>query len=212
MQYLLFKRGLMATSSHEVGAFIKTQPGLDRPDAQLMAAPFSLDRRSGAGVFKFEDGHGMQIFGYQLRPESQGFVRIRSSDPAVQPTIKPNYLSAELDRRTGIAIVRSLRRFFSQPALQEHVAEETFPGANIQSDDEILDVVRRTGNAMYHAAGTCKMGQDGLAVVDSKLRVRGVSGLRVADASVMPTLVSATTNAAVMAMAWRASDLILMNE
>lgn len=208
VQYLLSKRGLMATSSHEVWASIKTQPGLERPDAQIAAAPFSLDRTRGRDMI-FESGHGMQFLGYQLRPESQGSVRIRSADPIVQPTIRPNYLSAEQDQRTAVAIVRYLRRLFSQPALQEYVAEESFPGPVVTDDDEILDVIRRTGNAMYHAAGTCRMGQDRLAVVDNMLRVRGASGLRVADASVMPTLVSGPSNAAVMAVAWRASDLIL---
>ncbi len=211
LQYLLFKRGLMATSSHEVWASVRTQPGLERPDAQIAAAPFSLDRTKGRDMI-FEPGHGMQFLGYQLRPESQGSVRIRSADPVVEPTIRPNYLSADQDRRTAVAIVRYLRRLYSQPALQEYVAEESFPGSGVTADDEILDVVRRTGNAMFHAAGTCKMGQDRLAVVDSALRVRGVAGLRVADASVMPTLVSGPSNAAVMAMAWRASDLILNEE
>jgi choline dehydrogenase-like flavoprotein len=210
LQYLLSKRGLMATSSHEVWASVRTRPGLDRPDAQIAAAPFSLDR-SLVGQMVFESGHGMQFLGYQLRPESQGSVKIRSADPAVQPTIRPNYLSAEEDRRTAVAIVRYLRRFYSQPALQEYVAEESLPGPGVTADDEILDVIRRTGNAMHHAAGTCKMGQDHLAVVDNNLRVRGVSGLRIADASIMPTLVSGTVNGAVMAMAWRASDLLLNN-
>jgi choline dehydrogenase-like flavoprotein len=207
LQYLLFKRGLMATSSHEVWAFVKTRPGLDRPDAQIFAAPFSLDR--GAVGMKFDDWHGMQLFGYPLRPESHGSVKIQSADPAVQPKIIPRYLTAEADKRTTVGVVHYMRRMFTQPALQAHIAEETFPGPNVQTDDEIVDVVRRTGNSMHHSAGTCKMGVDRLAVVDSKLRVRGVSGLRVVDASVMPTLVSGTPNAAVMAMAWRASDLIL---
>ncbi len=209
LEYLLFKRGLMATSAYDICGFFKTQPGLDRPDAQLLGAPFSLARGPGKGKFEFDSGHGMHFVAYQLRPESQGSVRIRSTDPAVQPTIAPSFLSTELDRSTAVAIVRYLRRLFGQPALQAYVGAETLPGPHVKTDDEILDVVRQTGNCLYHAVGTCKMGQDSLAVVDSKLRVRGVSGLRVVDASVMPTQVSGFTNGPVMAVAWRAADLIL---
>jgi choline dehydrogenase len=208
LQYLATKRGLMATSSHEVWAYIRAKSGVDRPDAMIAVAPMSLDR-SGGRAIAFDREHGMQFLCFQLRPESQGTVRIKSSDPAVQPEIRPNYLTAEDDRRTAVAIVRYVRRLARQPALQALIGEESFPGPDVQSDDELLEVLRRTGNAMYHAAGTCKMGRDPLAVVDPQLRVSGVSGLRVADASIMPTMVSATPYAAVMAMAWRASDLIL---
>lgn len=210
LRYFLFKSGVMSTSSHEVCAFVKTQPGLDRPDAQLVSGPFSL-AIGPEKKFAFEPRHGMQVFGYQLRPESQGSIMIRSADPADQPTIRPNFLSAEADRRTVVRVVGYMRTLFNQPALQEYVAEETLPGADVRTDDEIVDYVKRIGVAGYHAAGTCKMGQDGFAVVDSKLKVRGVSGLRVVDASVMPTLVSGNTNAAVMAIGWRGADLILEN-
>lgn len=208
LRYLATRRGLMATSSHEVWAYIRAKPGVDRPDAQLAAAPMSLDRSGGRQIV-FDREHGMQFLGYQLRPESRGTVRIRSADPLDQPEIRPNYLSAEEDRRTAVAIVRYARRLFDQPALQAHVAGESFPGPQVQSDDEVLDVLRRTGNAMYHAAGTCRIGTDPLAVVDPRLHVRGVSGLRIVDAAIMPTMVSATPYAAVMAMAWRAADLLL---
>jgi choline dehydrogenase-like flavoprotein len=208
LQYLATKRGLMATSSHEAWAYIRAKPGVDRPDAQIAVAPMSLDRYNGRAIV-FEREHGMQFLCYQLRPESQGTVRIKSADPADQPEIRPNYLTAEEDRRTAVATVRYARRLFEQPALQAVVGPESFPGPQVQSDDELLDVLRLTGNAMYHAAGTCKMGRDPLAVVDPQLRVRGIAGLRVADASIMPTMVSATPYAAVMAMAWRGADLIL---
>lgn len=208
-QYLLFKKGLMSTSSHEVCAFVKTQPELDRPDAQIISAPFSLVPPGPEAKFAFESEHGMQFNGYQLRPESRGSIMIRSADPAEQPEIRPNYLSTEKDRRTLVNTVRYMRKLIQQADLQEYVSEETLPGANIQSDDEILEAAKRGGNSVYHASGTCKMGQDSMAVVDSKLSVRGVSGLRVADASVMPTLVSGNTNAAAMAIGWRAADLIL---
>ena len=208
LQYLLFRKGLMSTSSHEICGFIKTRPELERPDAQIVFAPFSL----AIGLetkFAFEPGHGIQIHGFQQRPESQGSIMIQSVDPAVQPLIRPNYFSAELDRRTIIDTVRFIRRLVQSSALQEFVAEETTPGAAVQTDDEILAAAKRSGASIFHTSGTCKMGRDSLAVVDPRLRVRGVAGLRVADASVMPALVSGNSNAAVMAIGWRASDLIL---
>jgi len=209
LRYFLSRKGLMSTSSHEVCGFIRTRPELERPDAQVVFAPFSLVQGGEEAKFEFEPWHGIQIHGFQQRPESQGSVMIRSTDPAEQPTIRPNYFSTELDRRTAIDIVHSIRRLLAQPALQDYIEGETLPGLRVQSDDEILEVVKRTGSSVFHAAGTCKMGQDRLAVVDSRLHVRGLSGLRVADASVMPALVSGNTNAAVMAIGWRASDLIL---
>jgi len=199
----------MSTSSHEVCGFIRTRPELDRPDAQIVFAPFSLVQGGEEAKFEFEPWPGIQIHGCQQRPESQGSVMISSADPGEQPTIKPNYFNTELDRRASIDIVHSIRRLLAQPALQDYIEKETLPGPDVQSDDEIFDVVKRTGSSVFHAAGTCKMGRDRLAVVDNRLRVIGVAGLRVADASVMPTLVSGNTNAAVMAIGWRASDLIL---
>jgi len=151
----------------------------------------------------------MHLLGYQMRPESRGHVLIRSSDPLEAPSIQPNYLTAELDRLTLIATVRYMREIYRQRPLQVYLEKETLPGPAYQSDDEILDIAKKTGSTVFHAAGTCKMGNDALAVVDSRLRVKGVSGLRVVDASVMPTLVSGNTNAAVMAIAWRGADLIL---
>lgn len=198
----------MATSSHDVTAFIKTRSELARPDAQLIMAPFSLVIGPEA-KFEFESNHGMVFFGYQMRPESRGHIMIRSADPAEQPEIQPNYFTAEKDCRTVIDTVRYIRRFSEQPAFQECIAEETYPGLQVNSDDEILDMAKRTGKSVFHASGTCKMGLDKLSVVDPQLRVRGVSGLRVVDASVMPSLVSGNTNAAAMAIGWRGSDLIL---
>lgn len=209
-QYLAFRSGIMSTSSHNLCAFVKTRPELDRPDAQIMGAPFSLVISTEA-KFEFESHHGGIFFGNQLRPESRGSIMIRSTDPMEQPQIKTNYLSAEIDRRTIIDTVRYMRKLLVQPAMQDYVKEETFPGPQVQSDGEILEMAKRTGRCVFHAAGTCRMGEDDHAVVDSKLRVRGILGLRVADASVMPTLVSGNTNAPAIAIGWRASDLILQD-
>jgi choline dehydrogenase-like flavoprotein len=209
LQYFLFKKGLMSTSTHEVCAFVRTRQELDRPDAQIVFAPISLVQGGEEAKFAFEPWHGIQIHGFQLRPESLGSVMIQSSDPAEQPVIKPNYFSAGEDRRTIIDTLRYIRRLVESPALQDFIAQETLPGPEVQTDEEIFSTVKRTGSSVFHASGTCKMGQDELAVVDPSLRVQGVSGLRVADASVMPTLVSGNTNAAALVIGWRASELIL---
>jgi choline dehydrogenase len=197
----------MATGSYDVGGFIRTRPGLDRPDAQIMMAPYSLD--FSANSYKFEDFPGVQVFGYILRPESHGTVMARSAKPADMPLIRPNYLAAEADRRSGIDAVRFMRKWLSQAPLVPFLGKETTPGAKVESDEEILDAFARLGQSGYHACGTCRMGMDARAVLDERLRVRGVSGLRVVDLSFFPTLVSGNTNGPMMAWAWRAADLIL---
>jgi len=209
LRYFLSRGGLMSTSSHEVWAFVRTRPELTRPDAEIVFAPISLVQGGEDAEFAFESWHGIQLHGFQLRPESQGSIMIRSSDPAEQPVIRPNYFSVEEDRRAAVDTLRYIRRIAEQPALQAFVEQETLPGPGIQTDEELLATIRRTGSSVFHAAGTCKMGTDSLAVVDPRLCVHGVGGLRVADASVMPTLVSGNTNAAAMVIGWRASDLIL---
>lgn len=207
LQYMLFRTGLMASSSHEVCGFVTVDGASRRPDTQLLMAPFSLERVPGE--FQFEDGHGMQIMGYPLRPQSQGTVMVASADPLESPRIRPNYLSAEQDKRLSIAAVRYIRKLFAATPLAALVGPETLPGPGIERDDEILDAIRKTGQAVMHCAGTCRMGTDDASVVDERLRVRGMAGLRVVDCSVMPQVVSGNTNAAVMAIAWRAADMIL---
>jgi choline dehydrogenase len=207
LRYLLRNDGVLSLGSYEVGAFARTDPALDRPDAQLMFAPFSLDfAKQGMG---FEDFPGMQFFGYILRPDSQGSVMIRSSDANIPAVIRPNYMSTEHDRSTSMAMVRYMRKLLSQSSLQPFLLEETTPGAGVQSDAEIIAAFARHGQSGYHAAGTCRMGSDAASVLDERLRVRGVEGLRVVDLSVFPTMVSGNTNGPVMAMAWRASELII---
>lgn len=210
LQYMVSKRGLMATSSHEVVGFIRSRAGLDRADAQIVYAPISLEQGDEA-KFAFDKWHGLQIHGFQLRPESQGTVLIRSADPAAQPEIRTNYLTAEEDRRVAVDTVRFIRALTQTAPLRDFIEVEDVPGPQAQSDDELLARIKRTGSSVFHASGTCRMGAeaDPGAVLDPRLRVRGVQGLRVADASVMPTLVSGNSNAATMVIGWRASDLIL---
>jgi choline dehydrogenase-like flavoprotein len=172
-----------------------------------MFAPYSLD--FAAQEVRFESFPGMQFFGYVLRPQSQGHVLIRSRDPNEPAAIKPNWLTADYDRRTSIDMVRLMRRLLEQEPMKRLIGEETTPGPAVQSDDEIVDAFARRGQSGYHACGTCKMGTDEMSVVDERLRVRGVSGLRVADISIMPAVTSGNTNAPAMVIGARAADLIL---
>jgi choline dehydrogenase len=147
----------------------------------------------------------------QLRPESRGSLRIRSADPAAPPEIRINYLATETDRRANIDGIRILRKILAAPALRPYVVDEAFPGANVISDDDILGYCRQTGSTVYHPTSTCRMGADALAVVDQRLRVHGIEGLRVVDASIMPDLISGNTNAPVIMIAEKASDMILQD-
>jgi len=172
-----------------------------------MMCPFTLDFAGGG--MTMEKIPGMQLFSYGLRPRSQGHVRITARDPDVPAEVDPNYLADEEDRQIAVASMRFMRRVAEQPRLAALITEETRPGPAVQTDEQILDAFRQGGQSGYHACGTCRMGSDAQSVVDPRLKVRGVQGLRVMDLSVAPTMLSGNTNGPVMAMAWRASDLIL---
>src|SRR6202034_3589860 len=144
-----------------------------------------------------------------LRPESRGYVRIKSADPRAAPAINPNYLATQKDRETIVAGGSALRRIFQAPGIARHIADEVAPGAQCDNDDELLDFIRRRGSTSYHPVGTCRMGQDQEAVVDERLRVRGFAGLRVIDASIMPAVVSGNTNAATIMIGEKGADMIL---
>ena len=145
----------------------------------------------------------------QLRPESRGFVRIKSPDPLAAPAMQPNYLSTPRDRQMVVAGIRLARRLAATKALSPYVRREHRPGSAATSDDDLLEFAKSTGGTIFHPGGTCRMGPDSHAVVDPKLRVHGLEGLRVVDCSVMPTLVSGNTNVPVIMIAEKASDLIL---
>jgi len=207
LRYFMHRNGPLSVSPYPVGGFFKTRPGLDRPDAQLMMAPHTLDFANGGT--RMEAAPGLQLFSYGLRPRSQGHLRITSPDPDVPPEIDPNYLADPHDQAVAIGAMKAMRRIAGQTPLAALIAEETRPGPAIQGDDALLEQVRQGGQSGYHACGTCRMGGDDASVVDPMLRVRGVQGLRVMDLSVAPTMVSGNTNGPVMAMAWHAADLIL---
>ena len=205
LRYSLFRTGILSSAPAEVGAFVKAMPGTRRADAELHFSPFSVVPNTSA----IERQPGLQCTVRSLRPESQGSVGIRCSDPMASPEIRGNFLTADYDQRLTVEMVRYVRNLVRQAPLRPYVGEETFPGPVCRSDSEIVDTCRRLGSPGSHFAGTCKMGQDRMAVVDERLRVRGVSGLRVVDGSIMPTLVSGNTNGPIMAIGWRAADLIL---
>jgi choline dehydrogenase-like flavoprotein len=205
-KYLLTRRGIMGYPSYEVIGYFRALTTSQRPDAELLMAPISYTLGEGGLTLDKESGfHAMSL---ALRPESRGFIRIQSADSSVAPDISPNYLATENDRNVTIASYRFLQSLCQQPALRS-LAIEQRNFTDVTTDDEIIDAYLRHGTPAYHAVGTCSMGEDENAVVDSRLRVKGVSGLRVVDCSVMPTILAGHTNGPAMAMAWRAADLII---
>jgi choline dehydrogenase len=204
-QYAAFRNGALTIAAGTSGAFFKTSPRLATPDIQIHFIPFSTDKM-GEKLHAFS---GFTASVCQLRPESRGSLKIRSADPAAPPEIRINYLATETDRGAFIDGIRILRDILARPALKPFVVSEAYPGSDKVSDEDILDYCRRTGSTVYHPTSTCRMGSDPLAVVDQRLRVRGIEGLRVVDASVMPDLMSGNTNAPTIMIAEKASDMIL---
>jgi choline dehydrogenase len=205
LQYAAFRTGPLTISAGTAGAFFKTSPRLATPDIQIHFIPFSTDRM-GEKLHPFS---GFTATVCQLRPESRGSLRIKSADPSAPPAIHINYLATETDRAAFIDGIRILRRILAAPALKPYTVEEVYPGPKVTSDEDVLSYCRRTGATVYHPTSTCRMGNDPLAVVDQRLRVRGLTALRVVDASVMPDLMSGNTNAPTIMIAEKASDMIL---
>ena len=209
LKYYLTRTGPMTDGSYQAGAFVKTNPDFLRPDSEVLMASYSV-AFNVKGMLTTDSSHSIHLFGYPLRPISRGSIHIQSAEPDTPPSIRPNYLSEEYDQEVTIALFRLIRRWIAQPALQEIIGKEILPGSEIQTDEEIIREFKSTGQAGYHACGTARMGGAG-SVLDERLRVRGVVGLRVADGSVMPNMVSANTNGPIMAIGWRAGELILQD-
>jgi choline dehydrogenase len=205
LSYAITRRGPLTTSAITAGCFVRAHPLSATPDAQCSIALFSTDS-IGEELHPFSGVTGVCTL---LRPESRGDVRIVSADPTHAPAINPNYLAAERDRDTLVAGVRKLRRIFSAPAMSPIIDAEIAPGPDCASDADLLDFIRRTGGTTFHPCGTCRMGQDPQAVTDERLRVRGLEGLRVIDASIMPMVVSGNTNAATIMIGEKGADMVL---
>jgi choline dehydrogenase len=204
LQWLLARSGPLAAGINQGGCFMRALPDAARPDIQFHVSTLSADMAGGA-VHPFS-GFTMSVC--QLRPQSRGRICIRSRDPFEPPSMQPNYLATELDRRTAVAAVRAARAIAASPAMRPYIKREVTPGPEANDDSLLLDFCRDHGATIFHPSGTCRMGRDHLAVVDERLRVHGVRGLRVVDCSVMPTLISGNTNAPAIMMAEKAVDLI----
>jgi choline dehydrogenase len=205
LRYIMSRKGLLTIGAGYAGAFLRTRPELATPDVQIHFLIFSADT-AGATLHAFP---GFMTSVCQLRPESRGFVRIKSSDPSVPPAIQPRYLSSRNDCDTVVDGMKLMRRVMNQPAMRRYIAEERAPGAHCVSDTDLLAFARDTGTTVYHPTSTCRMGSDPGAVVDERLRVRGFERLRVIDASIMPTLVSGNTNAAAVMIGEKGAEMIL---
>ena len=207
LKWGLARRGALTYTAGIAHGFVKTRDELETPDVQFHFAHASYARRSRFG--KLEDEPGMTINVCQLRPESRGSIHIRSAEPHDPPAIRPNFLTHRIDREALIGGMRIAREIGNTEALKPYVDHELYPGHAATSDEQIFEFCTKSGGTVFHPIGTCKMGSDVEAVVDERLRVRGLSGLRVVDASVMPTLVSGNTNAPTIMIAEKGSAMIL---
>ena len=208
VRYLATRKGPMAKPSYDVIGFLKTQDGADRPDAQILVAPVSIEQQPAGEQVSIEREPGIQAIGYVLRPDSQGSVEITSADPDAPLRTVPNYYSTDHDRRIGLGVFRKLRELFAQEPIAGHLDHETVPGTDVDDDERLVDFALAKGFCGYHAVATCAMGPGDDDPLDGKLRLRGVEGLRVMDCSVLPTMVAGNLNGPMMAMASRAADVI----
>lgn len=204
LRFLVLRSGPLTSNVAEVGGFIRTRSGVDVPDVELLFAPAFYMNHG----FDNPQAHGFALGVAIQHPESRGEIRLRSKDPFAAPLIQPNYLAAESDLASGIEGVKVARAIAATKHFDPYRGKELWPGPDARSDDAIADHIRRTSDTIYHPVGTCKMGRDELSVVDEALRVRGVEGLRVVDASVIPIQPTGHTNAPVIMIAEKAADLI----
>ncbi len=208
LRYYLSRGGPMATGYGTVGAFARVLPESTTPDIEVLLSP-AVAAPDARGRMVTDPGDSLALFGYPLRSRSEGHVHITAAEPAAPARIRAGYLTDPYDCAVTVAMHRYLRRWMAEPVLGGIVAGEREPTRSLETDDEILHAFRSIGQAGYHACGTCRMGNSGDAVLDAKLRVRGVDGVRVVDGSIMPTMVSANTNGPIMASAWNAAGIIL---
>ncbi len=205
LEYILFRTGPMSMAASLVCAFAKIRSELATPDIQFHFQPLSADK-PGEGLHPYS---AFTASVCQLRPESRGRIKLKSSDPFAYPAIHPNYLATRTDQETAVAGMKLTRRLAQSPAMAPYVEGELLPGPDVVTDEELLDSARMLAQTIYHPVGSCKMGNDEQAVVDERLRVRGVESIRIVDASIMPTITSGNTNAPAIMIGEKASDMIL---
>ncbi len=204
LKYAFTDKGLLGLPAAPIRAYIRTREGLEAPDAAISWIPFLANES-----FKLHRDSGVTAIMNILRSESTGHIHVASTDPMQPPAIHFNFLSAQLDREVLLEAMRITRRIMTAPSMKDIATDEIAPGVDIESDEELLDWVRHNAETTYHPVGTCKMGNDPMAVVDDRLRVHGMEGLRVADASIMPTLTSGNTNAPSIMIGEKAAKMVL---
>jgi choline dehydrogenase-like flavoprotein len=204
VQYALWRDGPLASNLFESTAFIRTGPDTDRPDLQVVFQPARRNR----GTFPLPLGHGFAISSVGLYPKSRGRVHLASADPAAHPRVEANFLGDPADLRPLLFGLRLARRILAAEPFRRYKAHEVVPGPETHTDAGLIDYIRRVAATAHHPVGTCRMGVDADAVVDAQLRVHGMSGLRVVDASIFPHVVGGNTNAPVVMVAEKAADLI----
>ena len=215
VRYVVSGDGFISQGLGTMRVFARSREGIEDSDIQMMANPFLVDVGGGAGISGTHGRRSMsRVDGFYMstqvqRPESTGSIHVRSVQPDAPPMIRYTFLATENDRRVAIAGVKLARSIVAKPPLGQYVERELTPGPSVNTDSDILSFIRTTGTTTYHPVGTCKMGHDGLAVVDDRLRVHGVAGLRVADASVMPMIISGNTSLPCIMIGEKASDMIL---
>src|SRR6195256_4318386 len=207
LRYALFRQGMLAMAGAPIRAFVCSREGLEAPDLMLGWIPM-LTEPSPRGP-RISRQSGLTLYAHAMRPESKGQVHIPAADPRRPPAINFNFLSSPPDAELTVRAVRIARAIMTAPAMAPLQVTEAAPGADRTTDGEILDWIKRAAETTYHPVGTCKMGSDPMAVVDAQLRVHGVEGLRVADASIMPTLTSGNTNAPSIMIGEKAADMVL---
>ena len=205
LQYFFSRTGALTLAASQIVIFTKTKPELERPDIQFHFQPLSADK-PGDGVHPFS---AFTTSVCQLRPHSSGHLEIKSKNPLEHPAIHPNYLSDERDLKVAVESIKVARKIAEAPALAPEILDEYVPGREFQTDEELLLAARKYSQTIYHPTSTCKMGHDDMAVVDDRLRVHGIKGLRVADASIMPEITSGNTNAPSIMIGEKAADMIL---
>ncbi len=205
LQYVTSLRGPLTIGAGQAVAFMKSSDAEPIPDMEIIFMGFSTD---GPGKMP-HPFPGFTILGYQLRPESKGYVRLKNPNPHEHPAIFGNYLAEEVDRRVTVEVFKACRRFAQAPALKQYIIEEYLPGSSVATEDDMLAYARNAGSTVFHPTSSCRMGHDDMAVVDDRLRVHGMKGLRVVDASIMPTMLSANTAAGCMMIGEKGAALIL---